>query len=297
MLKYFGILLLFIFNSMILLSLDLKEYSYLSKQKKAPTQWQAFKNSDNADEFFISLHGFNFDYEEISANPVVRNTESGLMFGLSAQYNTKRSNSLFGAALLQVCKMDDDFVGELPDYNPLKGKTNTTLARLDLTCNYSVDIDNNNLFIVPYLGVSYRIWNRDIAKDASKGYKTDCQWVSIPVGFELRSNLKDFTIGFKTGVSIMVSGKADVDFSRFDSSIPSVTLTPGNKLGYNFNYYFEYTISDIVRLRFEQYFEKYGFNKSVPVTLSAGTVPITVQEPEGKTIICGANVGVVFSIW
>lgn len=288
------VLSLFTFNSTHLLSLALKDYNYLGQTKESKSSLDDAKTPDDAHELFVALHGFQLDYKEIFDDPEAKSTESGFMYGFSAAFNTKRSNGLFGAALLQYCKMDEDYDGKRLSGEALTGKSNSSFLRLDATANYSINVEESNFFVIPYIGVSYRIWNRNIMKDVQGGYEEKYSWFTIPVGCELRYVSENYAYGIKAGIGIMIKGEIEVDFSRVQPGIPIITMTLGNKLGYNFSGYFEYFLNKSLGLRFEPYFEYYGFNKSDP-TLLAGEGYI--YEPESNTHNFGANLGVVFNIW
>lgn len=288
---FFVLLSIFLLCSNNAFSYDLKDYSYLSPSSKTSSISKDGYWWDKANELSIALHGFNLNYKETISSVNLENAESGLMVGATVAYNSKRIKSFFQKAFVQFCKMDEDFESSSSTTGKVTGKTNSSFFRVDFTLHYSIDLGSYDLYLIPYLGGSFRLWNREMKLTDSDNPKEITGLLSFPLGCELRTINEYYAAGISAGLNLMVKGFTETKSAYYDGfSNEKIS----NKVGYNVNIYFEYLLSRMFRLRFEPYFEHYGYEKS-----NLHLIDFTYQDLSADCSFnnFGANLGVVINIW
>jgi hypothetical protein len=258
---------------------DLAAFTFLSIfpliMPMGSVAWSAEYAPFNAE---IGISAIRFKYDEFSDEGSVLDTETGLIPGLSFRFGQLLSGWEWGS-IVSFHRGRVDYAGQTNLGAPYNTRTEEKISDVSLRLGRWLD---GRYRWMPYAGLGYRRWDRDILPKELNGLFESYRWLYGWVGAKIMATeggMSQLDIGFVRPFS----PEMHVDFRGTFNTAP--ILHPGAKTGLRVLWASSLTLSDNTQLVMEPYFEHWTLGRS-PVVATGN---ISVHEPASKTNNIGFN--------
>lgn len=235
-----------------------------------------------------------YDYKEELDAPL-KSTEEGWVPHFSVGYTYHgEDNPTYANISFRYGTASTDYDGTLQDGTPAKGKTDNSFYNFEVKFGYIMGRGyGNQTEIIPYAGVGYHRWERNLGGDSP--YNEEYTWFYFPIGVKLDYKASSqFTIGLDLSARIMFNGAMNVKFPVAGYSSPTLDL--GNRIGFRVEVPMDYRFHPQISLGLTPWYQytPIGRSEAEPVLDPDGATVMTIQEPDSKTHEYGADVSVRF---
>lgn len=228
----------------------------------------------------IGLSATYFDYREFDNTGRVLDTEQGIVPGLSFTLGQRRSDWEWeGIASYQHGQVPYD--GQTNFGNAYSTRTDETITDIALRLGYWLGEDHP---VMPYAGLGYRRWDRDILPGTSGGLFESYRWNYLWLGVKPLLIMHDSSqLALDIGLIKPLRTELRVDFEGAYNIAP--ILYPQGSVGLRVLLTAKRMLSRSTEMTIEPYYEFWELGRSPSVTMSG----ITVYEPDSKTSNFGLN--------
>jgi hypothetical protein len=270
----------------------------------------ALEEQEDTTDFFKSLiptdlsfgfKTFYLDYKEnIPENPEFKSQERGFLPGLFISTTTNRVNPLYFYINFEYVKGDETYDGGKQSNDtsntitPYTGTTSSAFWQLDLGFRYRFEL-SENIYLIPYLGLSLRNWDRNIAANDPSGIEEVYTWQNVPIGIKFEFPASDrISVLLDLYSNLMYNGTINVLFSQRSYTMSDLKLNLNNLTGYGGGISLNYYMNKNITIFLNPYAEYYGFNKSNIFTQQHQNYITFIYEPSSRTYHYGTRLGATF---
>jgi len=230
-----------------------------------------------------------FDYSES-----VPSNEEGIFTGINLGYEFLKPNFIYMRLDTALAGGEIEYDGETWSGRPASFNHDDFI--FDLEYDFGFNIQIKDFYIIPFAGLSYHFWARNLSDYSNGGYDEKYNWICVPIGAIFGYDFTDrFGIQLKLNANQMVYGHVQAFFSDIDSNYNDPSSELGNKLGYKSELSVRLKIYDHLAIMINPFFEYYEFGKSDNEKLEYNDIPINIiYEPASETYKFGINFLVTF---
>lgn len=230
-------------------------------------------------EIGISL--MRFDYQEVDDGGRVLDKEQGGIPGLSMKV-AQRLSAWEWESAASYHRGQVQYTGQTNFGNPYSTQTDEKIGDLSLRLGRWFD---GRFPVMPYAGIGYRRWDRNILPASLNGLFESYRWEYIWLGSKFVALQRESSqIVLDIGALKPLNPEVRIDFRGTYSETP--TVYPESKIGLRMMLTSSMALSKSTRITIEPYYEYWKLGRSPTVT----TGTLTVYEPTSTTGNMGINV-------
>ena len=235
----------------------------------------------------IGISALNFDYQEVDNSGRVLDKEQGAIPGLSLRVG-KRVSVWEWEGLASYHDGRVRYSGQTNLGTPYYTETNENIGDLSLRLGRWFDLSYP---VMPYAGIGYRRWDRDILPGSVNGLFESYRWKYIWLGSKfLMLNQQSSQVIMDIGLLKPLRPEMHIDFKGVYPIAPIVY--PESNLGLRAMLTSSTSLSQSIGLTIEPYFEYWKLGRSP--NISSGT--LSLYEPTSYTNNLGINLRFVWTL-
>jgi hypothetical protein len=251
------------------------------------------KEVEKPNRFALSADFFHRFYREEEIVPEFKSDEFGSLIGGQADYDYIKGNSVYFGTSLRYAGGKTTYDGVLMNAGevlaPASGTTDNRFFNINARVGYTFIVGTENkLLLIPFVGVGYNKWERDIfdvvsifGPESTISF-SDYSWTTVDIGLKSEYKLSPkLDIGLNLKVLFPSNGQVSI-----------VEFPLGNKTQYEIELPLTYHLTESSIDAFD--IKLVPYYRSQDIGRSSGVVGVTDVEPNSTTEVYGATLGFVY---
>lgn len=233
----------------------------------------------------IGISALRFDYRELDDAGHVLDKELGTIPGLSVKIGQRFSAWEWESAG-SYHRGQVPYNGQTDQGSPYSTRTDEYIGDVSLRVGRWFD---GRYPAMPYAGIGYRRWDRDIQAGSLNGLFESYRWSYLWLGLKqsLLPQQNSSLLFLDAGLLKPITPEIHIDFKGTYPVSP--TVYPRSNLGLRFMLTSSMALSKDMRMTLEPYYEYWKLGRSPSVSTPVSTGILTVHEPASRTSNFGLN--------
>jgi hypothetical protein len=186
-----------------------------------------YARDDNFLEFGLQSF-YNYYNENVQAP--LKSQETGVIVGATfGYYYLPKAWEVFEYLRIDIAYFPTYYDGTNQLGDPITDYTQNTFFLLEENLGYTFSpFQSQRYALTPYLGISYRYWNRLLGGSAP--FSEEYSWFGVPFGLRMWASFKEWRISIDLSLKLLFNGDLDINLSAIDPLYDDQEVALGNGL-------------------------------------------------------------------